>query len=71
MNATMTFNEWRHRHSDYDKSLRTARDEAAVRQIMERIALQAMQLAHANGNKAFAAQIMEWAHSKRLLTDEE
>lgn len=67
----MTFNEWRHRHSDYDKSLRSAKDEAAVRQIMERIALQAMQLAYTRGDKHFAAQVMEWAHSKRLLTDEE
>ena len=66
----MTFNEWRHRHSDYDKSLRSAKDEAAVRAIMERIALQAMQLAYAQGNKAFAQQVMDWAHSKRLLTEE-
>lgn len=62
-----TFNEWRHRHSDYDKSLRSAKDETAVRAIMERIALQAMQLAYAQGNKAFAQQVMDWAHSKRLL----
>lgn len=67
MQATLTFNEWRHRHSDYDKTLRCAKDEAAVRAIMERIALQAMQLAYANGNKAFAAQVMGWAKSKRLL----
>lgn len=64
-----TFNEWRHRHSDYDAKLRGIRpgDNAAVRALMERIALQAMQLAYANGNKAFAQQVMTWAHSKRLL----
>lgn len=63
----MTFNEWRHRHSDYDKSLRSAKDEAAVRQIMERIALQAMQMAYAKKDVRFAQQVLEWAHSKRLL----
>lgn len=66
-----TFNEWRHRHSDYDKSLCSAQDEEAVRAIMERIALQAMQLAHSRGDRRFAQQVMDWAHSKRLLTDEE
>ena len=69
--TTMTFNEWRHRHSDYDRSLRSAKDEAAVRQIMERIALQAMQIAYKRGDKQMAQQVMDWAHSKRLLTDEE
>ena len=68
---TMTFNEWRHRHSDYDKSLRSAKDEAAVRQIMERIAMQAMQLALVRGDRRFAQQVKDWAHSKRLLTDDE
>lgn len=63
----MTFNEWRHRHTNYDRSLTCAKTVEAQRKIMERIALQAMQLAYARGDKQFAQQVMTWAQSKNLL----
>lgn len=66
--AMLTFNEWRHKHTNYDRRMSGARTLEAQRQIMEEVALQAMQRAYANGDKAFAQQIMEWAKSKRLLS---
>lgn len=64
----MTFNEWRHRHTNYDSRMKAAsRNPAAQKKIQEEMALKAMQLAYANGDKELANQIMEWAKSKRLL----
>lgn len=64
----MTFNEWRHRHTNYDRRMSRVRfNTEAQRKIQEQLALQAMQLAYARGDKQFAAQVMDWAHSKRLL----
>src|SRR4051812_26504344 len=65
--TAMTFNEWRHRHTNYDNRMRGAIALGAQREIQEQIALEAMQLAYVRGDKAFAAQVMEWAKSKRLL----
>lgn len=62
----LTFNEWRHRHTSYDNRMRMA-TPAAQRKIQEQIALEAMQLAYSRGDKAFAQQVLAWAHSKRLL----
>jgi hypothetical protein len=67
----ITFNEWRHRQTRYDREMSAARTPEAKRRVMEKFALQAMQLAYANGDRQFAAQVMEWALSKRLLTDEQ
>ena len=62
----VTFNEWRHRHTNYDNRMRRA-TPAEQRKIQEQIALEAMQLAYVRGDKAFAQQVMVWAQSKRLL----
>lgn len=61
-----TFNEWRHRSTSYDNRMRKA-TPVEQRKIQEQLALEAMQLAYVRGDKVFAAQVLEWAKSKRLL----
>lgn len=65
----MTFNEWRHRHTNYDRRMSTARSPEALKQIQEQVALEAMQLAYVRGDKVFAEQVMSWAHTKRLIEE--
>lgn len=63
----MSFNEWRHRHTAYDRRMSAARTAEQQRQIMEQVALEAMQRAVQMKDAAFAASVMNWAQSKRLV----
>lgn len=63
----MTFNEWRHRATNYDNRMSGARTLEQQRKIQEEIALQAMQAAVQSKDKALAISVMEWARSKRIV----
>lgn len=62
----MTFNEWRHA-TNYDNRMSGAITLEKKVAIMKEIALEAMKMAVARGDKLFAQQVMNWAHSKRLV----
>lgn len=63
----MSFNEWRHRHTNYDNRLRGARTPEQVKQIQEEFAMRAMQAAVDQKDKALAASVMAWAQTKRIV----
>lgn len=63
----MTFNEWRHRHTNYDSRLNAARSPEQQRAVIEQIALQAMQIAVQKQDKLFAASVMSWARAKHIV----
>lgn len=67
----MTFNEWRHRHSNYDNRMRGARTPEQQCAVMEQVAMAAMQIAVAQQDKVLAAQVLAWAVAKRIVSIQE
>lgn len=63
----MSFNEWRHKETNYDNRLRGARSPEQIKAIQEEFALRAMQIAVQRQDKALAQSVMSWAQSKRIV----
>lgn len=63
----MSFNEWRHRHTNYDNRMRTALTVEQKMSIRKEIAMAAMRQAVEQNDKQFASSVMSWAQAYKLI----